>query len=733
MNGDLVCRLGVDVGGTFTDLALLARDGHLVTRKVLSTSGNYAEAIFAGITDVLQEAGITGGNVKELIHGTTLATNAIIERRGARTGLVTTEGFRDLLEIGRLRLMRLYDMDQERPAPLVRRRWRFEVAERLDHRGVVIRPLNRDGLERAIAGIAAENLESVAVCLIHAYANPEHERAVAAAIRERLPEVYLALSSEVLPEIREFERTSTTVANAYVMPVLDRYLSTLETGLGAFDIKAPLLTMQSNGGVMTAARARARPVQLIESGPAAGVIGTAAMARRLGVANVISLDMGGTTTKASVIEEYEIRRSSEFEVGGPISRGSRLNKGGGYLLRTPAIDIAEVGAGGGSILTVDVAGALHVGPRSAGAVPGPVCYGNGGAAATLTDANVTLGYLAQDRLPSGLPLDAAKARSAIFAQIAPALGLPLEEAAYGAYLVDCAGIARAVRAVTIERGREPRDFTLVAFGGNDPLFAAETARTLEIRTVLVPPVPGVFSAVGLLEAELEHHLVRTLNAPLAALTEDDVESAFEALADQATSLMRETASVIDRAVDAKYAGQSFELTIPLPGPRTPVAAIAEIFAREHERTYGHRAHADPVHIVNARIVARIPRDGFVRPAMPRNLSPMRGRFGATARNAYFGQHHGTLATPVLSRVELKPEETMGRAAADRRVRRDDTGAARLLSPARSLRQHRHSDRSLRWINAGSANRYCSNWLSMPLTRSSTKWRSRSCALPTPIT
>src|SRR6516164_4694212 len=597
MTRDTACRLGVDVGGTFTDLVLVTQDGRVVTRKVLSTSSNYAEAIFAGIRDVLEEAGIAGDSVKELIHGTTIATNAIIERRGARTGLVTTEGFRDLLEIGRLRLMRLYDMDQERPPPLVRRRWRFEVAERLDHRGEVIHPLDRASLERAIAGIVAENLEAVAVCLIHAYANPAHERAVAASIRERLPKVYLTLSSDVLPEIREFERTSTTVANAYVMPLLDRYLSTLETGLETFDIRAPLLTMQSNGGVMTAARARARPVQLIESGPAAGVIGTAAMARRLGVANVISLDMGGTTTKASVIEEYEIRRSSEFEVGGPISRGSRLNKGGGYLLRTPAIDIAEVGAGGGSILAVDVAGALHVGPHSAGAVPGPVCYGNDGTAATLTDANVTLGYLAQDRLPSGLRLDAAKARGAISAQISSALGLPLEEAAYGAYLVGCAGIARAVRAVTIERGRDPRDFTLIAFGGNGPLFAAEMARTLEIGTVLVPPAPGVFSAVGLLEAELEHHLVRTLNAPLAELTEDDVESAFEALAEEARSLMREPV-VIDRAVDAKYAGQSFELTIQLPGPRAPVAAIAEAFAREHERTYGHRADADPVQIVN---------------------------------------------------------------------------------------------------------------------------------------
>jgi len=330
------------------------------------------------------------------------------------------------------------------------------------------------------------------------------------------------------------------------------------------------------------------------------------------------------------------------------------------LLRTPAIDIAEVGAGGGSILAVDSAGALHVGPHSAGAVPGPVSYANGGTAATLTDANVTLGYLAQDRLPSGLRIDAAKARGAISAQIALPLGLPLEETAYGAYLVGCAGIARAVRAVTIERGRDPRDFTLIAFGGNGPLFAAEMARTLEIGMVLVPPAPGVFSAVGLLEAELEYHLVRTLNAPLAELTEDGVESAFEALADEARGLVRETAMpLIDCAIDAKYAGQSFELTIPLPGPRTSVAAIAEVFAREHERTYGHRADADPVQIVNIRIVARLPRGGSSPSGRLHNKSSMSARFGDNMRDAYFGRHHGILATPVLGRFELDRKESRG--------------------------------------------------------------------------
>jgi N-methylhydantoinase A len=653
MSEDQGCRLGVDVGGTFTDLVLVTADGRIVTRKVLSTSGDYAQAILAGLRDLSASAGIPPEKIFELVHGTTVATNAIIERRGARTGLITTDGFRDLLEIGRLRLARLYDMDQERPPPLVRRRWRFEVEERVDHRGAVLRPLDSDSIARAIDTIAAEGLESVAVCLIHAYANPAHERAVARAVRERLPGVFLTLSSEVLPEIREFERTSTTVANAYVMPVMDRYLSSLEAGLEGIGIRAPLLTMQSNGGVMTAPQARVRPVQLIESGPAAGVIAAAAMARQVGIANALSLDMGGTTAKASVVEDYEIRRSSEFEIGGPISRGSRLNKGGGYLLRTPAIDIAEVGAGGGSLVTVDDAGALHVGPHSAGAVPGPVCYDNGGSGATLTDANITLGYLAQDRLPSGLRLDAGKGRRAIAEQVAAPLALSIEEAAYGAYLVGCAGIARAVRAVTIERGRDPRAFTLIAFGGNGPLFAAELARSLEIGIVLVPPAPGVFSAVGLLEAELEHHLVRTVNRLLADLTHHEVETAFEALAAEAAELMKGLPpAVIARAVDAKYAGQSFELTVPLPDPRTPMTEIGDTFAREHERTYGHRADDDPVQIVNLRIVARVPRTGSSS-VMRSTAGPLQEAAGSRYRVAYFGRAHGSVDTPVVSRFELE--------------------------------------------------------------------------------
>jgi N-methylhydantoinase A len=650
-------RLGVDVGGTFTDLVLVAPDGRALTRKVLSTTTNYAEAIITGTTALLADARLLPAVVGDVIHGTTVATNAILERRGARTGLITTAGFRDLLEIGRLRLARLYDLDFERPAPLVPRRLRLEVGERMSHLGEVITTLDRSSVEMAIDRLAGEGIESVAVCLLHAYANPAHEQAIGALVRERAPGLALTLSSDILPEMREFERTSTAVTNAYVMPVMAQYLESLERELGRVGLPGPLLVMQSNGGVMTAEHGRRRPVHVIESGPAAGVIATAALARRIGEGNVISIDMGGTTAKASVIEGFELKRTGEFEIGGSMSQGSRLYKGSGYLLRVPAIDIAEVGAGGGSIVSVDGAGALHVGPRSAGAVPGPVCYGLGGTEATLTDANVCLGYLHPERLPSGLTLHADKARRVVSEQVGAPLGLELLEAAHGVYLLGCAGMARAVRAVTIERGRDPQEFTLIAFGGNGPLFAAEMARSLEIARVLVPPAPGVWSALGLLEAEMEHHLVRTFLRPLAGLEPRDLVEALASLEREAESLLSAQGYgadrvEIERSADLKYQGQSFELAVPL-GPAAigidAISRLAEAFDKEHERTYGHKAEGDPIQIVNLRLTARVRRATDMR-RETRFIPGTRARGGE--REAYFGPGHGVIRTPVIGREDL---------------------------------------------------------------------------------
>ena len=680
-------RLGVDVGGTFTDLVLVGPDGRSVTRKVLSSTGNYAEAIVEGTRALLAAAGREADGIAEVIHGTTVATNAILERRGARTGLLTTAGFRDLLEIGRLRLARLYDLRFERPAPLVPRRWRREVVERLGHGGDELLPLDGESVTRAIDFLVGERVESIAVCLLHAYANPAHEEAVGRLVRERAPGVALTLSCEILPEMREFERTSTAVTNAYVMPVMSRYLESLERDLAGLGLRAPVLVMQSNGGVMTAATGRQRPVHVIESGPAAGVIATATLARQIGQPNAISIDMGGTTAKASVIEGYEIKRAGEFEIGGVISQGSRLNRGTGFLLRVPAIDIAEVGAGGGSIVVVDGAGQLHVGPRSAGASPGPACYAQGGREATLTDANVVPGYLHPEQLPSGLRLDASRARAAVAEQVAAPLGLPLHEAAHGVYLLGCARMARAVRAVTIERGRDPREFVLVAFGGNGPLFATEMARSLEIGTVLVPPAPGVFSALGLLEAEVEHHLVRTFLRPLNAASAKEITAALDSLEAEAGALFHSEGHrqpvLVRRFVDLKYQGQSFELTVPLPEGWTGEASVPELvaaFAAEHERTYGHKAEGDPIQLVNLRLTARVQAE----PRPRTRLAETTATTGGT-REAYFGPEHGVLATPVLARREV------GAAARRGPLLVEEYDATTLVPPGCSARLDAHGN------------------------------------------
>ena len=396
-------------------------------------------------------------------------------------------------------------------------------------------------------------------------------------------------------------------------------------------------------------------MHVIESGPAAGVIAAAALARRIGRPNAISIDMGGTTAKASVIEGYQIQRAGEFEIGGSLSQGSRLNRGSGFVLRIPSIDIAEIGAGGGSIVRVDGAGALHVGPRSAGAIPGPACYANGGTEATLTDTNVVLGYLHGERLPSGLRLDAGLARRAVTEQVAKPLGLALADAAHGVFLIGAARMARAVRSVTIERGRDPRDFGLVAFGGNGPLFAAEMAAGLGIGTVIVPPAPGVFSAVGLLEADLEHHLVRTLLRPLddAALIEvEDLVTAMEA---EAAAVLGGAPGSdhmeLARHVDLKYAGQSYELTIPLPRDAADAGGVARLraaFSAEHQRTYGHAAVDDPIALVNIRVTAAV--RGSTGRGVARLPRPAAG--ASPDRVAWFGRGIGPVATPVIGRFDL---------------------------------------------------------------------------------
>src|SRR5437868_9668279 len=503
-------RVGVDIGGTFTDIVLLGSDGTIHTKKVSSSVENYAQAIVEGLSEMFRETGLSGSAIEEIRHGTTVASNAILEHKGARVGLITTKGFRDVLEIRTLRMPKLYDLTWTKPAPLVERYLRKVVDERINYRGEIERPLDPADAEQAVDALLAENVEAIAVCLINSFTNPAHELMLKEIIQRKAPHLPLSISFEVLPEIKEYERTSTTVINAYVMPIVATYLRAMRKGLDAAGIPARLLLMQSNGGLTTDSAAAERPMNIIECGPAGVVVGAQALARGKGLDKIITFDMGGTTAKASMVEDGEIARAHEYAVGAGIMIGSRLLTGAGYTLKVPAIDLAEVGAGGGSHIWIDAGGALQVGPESAGAVPGPVCYDAGGEVATITDANVILGYLNPAHLIGGaLKLNATKARRAFAARIAEPLDLAIEDAAYGAHEIAASNMIRAIKAVSTERGRDPREFALFAFGGNGPLFACGMARSLGISRVIVPPAPGLFSSFGLLYADVEHHYART--------------------------------------------------------------------------------------------------------------------------------------------------------------------------------------------------------------------------------
>ena len=506
--------IGVDIGGTFTDLVGVDDDGVIFTEKVLSSVHDYSEAIAEGISAILARSGIAASSVQEVVHATTVATNAILERKGARTGLITTAGFRDVLDIRHSRRPEMYNLGWQKPPVLVERYLRTEVRERVGSDGSLVTPFDPASAVEAITKLRKQGVESVAVCFINAFANSAHEKEMEKLIRQHMPDVSISVSSDVLPEAKEYERTSTTCVNAYIRPVVDRYLNSLVERLNVAGIDAPLLTMQSNGGIMSARTAAERPIHIVESGPAAGVIGAAQLAQQMGAAKAIAFDMGGTTAKAALIENGEVNLTVDLEVGAGLSAVSRLNKGGGYALSTPSVDVAEVGVGGGSIAWIDESGALRVGPHSAGSHPGPACYGRGGDRPTITDANLLLGYLNPDHLVGGaLKLDRSRAEGVYGKDVAAPLGISNEEAAFGVRSIANAGMARAIRAVSTERGHDPRDAVLIAFGGNGPVHSVDLAQALGMSRVIIPPTPGVFSAFGLLQASIEHGYSRTVLSP----------------------------------------------------------------------------------------------------------------------------------------------------------------------------------------------------------------------------
>jgi N-methylhydantoinase A len=605
-------RIGVDIGGTFTDVVALDEEsGTYTVFKVPTTPRQPATGFIEGVKQTLQSFGKRGTvpDVSFLVHGTTVATNALIEGKTPKTGLVVTQGFGDLLEIGRQIRPRLYDVFVDKPKPLVHRSLVVEVNERIDAEGTVLQPMDEDHVEAAAQLFHAAGVEAIAVCFLHSYRYPRHERRAGEILRGRLPNTPVSLSSEVLPEFREYPRATTTVINATLQPLVNQYLNAIEGNLEEMRASRKLYLMQSSGGVYTAQAARAKPVYMIESGPAAGVIAANYIGAAAGLRNIISLDIGGTTAKVGLIENGLPKIASEFEVGGMAAAGI-LQRGSGYPLKTPVLDLVEIGAGGGSIAWIDSGGALRVGPRSAGAEPGPACYGAGGTEPTLTDANLVLGRLSPEYFLGGkLPLYLAKAEGTL-SRLGESIGMNALRAAEGVIQVATANMVRAIRLMTVQRGYDPRDFVLVAFGGAGPLHARILADELSIPRVLVPPSPGVTSAVGLLAADIRHDYSRTLLRPIDQLTQQEVETAYRALEKEATAALAAEgvgASHVHllRTADLRFVGQSYELTLSCPSSTSgepDLEALRLRFLDQHERVYGHAAKDEPIELVSVKLM-----------------------------------------------------------------------------------------------------------------------------------
>ena len=657
-------RLGVDVGGTFTDAILLNEStGEVRTGKVPSTPSDPSDGFLRVVHRMLEQDMVAPDTVQYLVHGTTVATNAIIEGNLSRTAFIATEGFRDLLEIQTGVRPVLYDLQFEKLRPLVPRYLCFGVPERLDFRGDVLIPLDEDAVRRVAEQLRNEGVESVAVCLLHSYVNPDHEKRIGDILQQTLPSVLVSLSSEVAPEFREYFRASTTVINAAVRPVVSRYLENIQDRVRASGVSGELLVMQSSGGVLTFEAAIERPVFMVESGPAAGVIAASYLGNSLGRENVISFDMGGTTAKAGLIENGTPRVTKDYEVGGTAGATEHGSRGSGYPIRTPVIDLVEIGAGGGSIAWIDSGGILRVGPHSAGADPGPVCYGQGGTEPTITDANLVLGRLSADYFLGGdMELDVEGARRAIGEKCAERLGMGVMEVALGIVEIANSAMVSALRQVSVQRGHDPRDFLLVAFGGAGPVHANRLAAELEIPTVLVPPSPGTTSAMGLLVTDIKHDYSVALIQRAGYLDFGTACESFQRMKIEGESALAREGVGPDEMVflyqaDMRYVGQSYELTIPLPdGGLAPekLTGVIDRFHLEHERAYGFKADDEPVEFVALRLSAI---GSISRPRAREISSCSRGLAAALkpCRAVYFAESGGLVECRVYDRYQLQPD------------------------------------------------------------------------------
>lgn len=652
-------RIGCDIGGTFTDIVLQRADGRLHIRKTSTTPDDPGRAVVAGIRDLLAELALHPGSVVEVVHGTTVASNTILQKSGARTGVLTTRGFRDVVEIGRIRTPTMFDLAWTKPEPLAPRRYRLEVNERLAADGSVVRPLDPAEVRAAGDFFMHEGVETVAVCFINSYVNAVHELAAKRILEAEFPELLVTASCEVLPEMREYERCSTTVVNAYILPAMRGYLSRLRRDLAAVGITAPVQVMASNGGMMGVSTASEKPVFAVASGPAGGVTGSARLGEVTGDRDAIVFDMGGTTAKAAIIDGGMPAITNEYEFRDGISSPSRFVKGGGYMLKVPSIDIAEVGAGGGSIARVDSGGLLHVGPESMGASPGPACYRLGNDLPTVTDANMVLGYLNPVALAGGsLRVDLAFAREAIARHIGAPLGLDAHTAAHGVRQIANINMARAIRAVTVERGRDPRDLTMVAFGGGGPVHAVDVARILGIRRVVAPVMAGVFCAAGMLTADVEHDLLRTVLKRLDRIAPHALQNIADELRSNGLVTLAAEGYSADAAdfelkADLRYVGQSSELSVRLRGDVLDAAMLVglrEDFQKSYQDTFGYSSD-EPLELVNLRVSARGHRPNRLAFGQVRlEESAVAGLHGT--RRVSFERGAPLLETPVVARGEV---------------------------------------------------------------------------------
>jgi N-methylhydantoinase A len=642
-------RVAVDVGGTFIDYALLDQSsGDLLIEKQPATPDRVVDEFAAG----LLRAGVDGAAFDALFHGTTLGINAIVQARGACVGLITTKGFRDVLELGRGGRPEIYNAFYAPPTPLVPRYLRREVPGRLSATGDELVPLDTDAVEREAAYLVDAKVDAIALCFLHSYANPAHERKAGALIRAKHPSVAVSTSSEITNEWREFERTSTAVLNAYIQPLMTTYLAQLNSKLASMGYRKPIAVMQSNGGVILAERSAQVPVRTLQSGPAGGVMGARALAAELGISNLICADVGGTTYDVALIEDGEILEKMQAEIDGrPVV--------------VPTIDIVSIGAGGGSIGWVDDTGAVRVGPQSAGAFPGPACFGHGGAEPTVTDCHLVLGRLDAARfLGARMQLDVDAARRAILDRVAQPVGLSLHAAADGVLAIAETNMSYAIRAVTVERGRDPRDFVLLSYGGGGGLFAASVAEELEIENVAIPAAPANFAAIGILASDYVEDAATTR---VFTLTESAASAALQLLRSLATearaSLSRygfESAAIdVEQRVDARFAGQEHTLTVSVDGSALVsgdafVSDVRREFVRAHQNLYGHGTPNAAIEVVTCRCraIARVPR--------PRIRSSARTATGVprTSRPVYFRQRGRELNTPILDRENLREGETV---------------------------------------------------------------------------